>query len=95
MAAKRFTVVSYDISDDKRRRKVMQTLEDFGRRVQYSVFECLLQPAELARLRKRLKPHVRDPQDSIRFYFLGAEDVPRILVLGSGSVTQDPLVYLQ
>ena len=34
------TLVSYDISDDKRRRKVCKILEGYGYRVQYSVFEC-------------------------------------------------------
>ena len=88
-------VISYDIGDDRRRTKIMKALEDFGRRVQYSVFECRLTPAEFAKLRKRLKPHVREPEDSVRIYFLGAEDVGRIQLIGSGSVTEDKAFYLQ
>ncbi|MEW6376162.1 MAG: CRISPR-associated endonuclease Cas2, partial [Thermodesulfobacteriota bacterium] len=38
-----FYVVSYDIPDDQRRIKIAKILEDFGDRVQYSVFECLLE----------------------------------------------------
>jgi len=91
---KLFYVVSYDIGDDRRRRKVMQTLEDFGARVQYSVFECRLEAAQLAELKKRLKPHVRAPADSIRFYPLCAEDVTRIGVMGAGGVKDDPTFYL-
>ena len=37
-----FYLVSYDIPDTKRRTKLAKTLEDFGDRVQYSVFECIL-----------------------------------------------------
>ena len=37
-----YVVVSYDITNDRRRLKVMKTLEGFGERVQYSVFECRL-----------------------------------------------------
>jgi CRISPR/Cas system-associated endoribonuclease Cas2 len=33
-------LISYDVSDDTRRRRVYEALKDFGRRVQYSVFEC-------------------------------------------------------
>ena len=42
-----FVLVCYDIPDDRRRTKVMQTLLDFGRRVQYSVFECDLKAKDL------------------------------------------------
>lgn len=93
--AKQFIVISYDISDDKRRLKTAKTLEDFGKRVQYSVFECRLLPAEFEKLKKRLTPHVREAQDSIRFYFIGAEDVSRIQVLGHGKVTEEKSYFIQ
>jgi len=92
---KQFIVISYDISDNKRRTKAAKTLEDFGTRVQYSVFECRLAPAELEKLKKRLKPFVREAQDTIRYYFIGAEDVNRILVMGAGQVTQEKTYYIQ
>ncbi len=91
---KQFLVVSYDISNDKRRLKVMKTLQDYGARVQYSVFECRLESAQLDRLKRRLQPHVREKQDSIRFYFLSADDVQRIDVLGNGSVTPDRKYFI-
>lgn len=84
-----FTLVSYDISDDKRRLKIMKSLQDFGKRVQYSVFECNLKPVELERLKSRLTPLVKKNEDSIRFYFIGADDVSRIQVIGIGQVTRD------
>lgn len=93
--AKQFIVISYDISDDKRRRNVMKTMEDYGTRVQYSVFECRLQPAELNKLRRLLRRHVHPTEDSIRFYFIGAEDVGRIQMLGRGQVTEDQVFFMQ
>jgi CRISPR-associated protein Cas2 len=92
---KQFILVSYDISDDKRRTKVMKALEDFGKRVQYSVFECRLTPAQIEKLKRRVQPFVRDEDDSVRFYPISADDVGRIQVLGSGAVTPERQYYLQ
>ena len=49
-----FVVVTYDIPNDRRRLKVMKTLEGYGDRVQYSVFECLITNATYGQLRQRL-----------------------------------------
>jgi len=88
-----FLVVSYDIPNDRCRVKVMKTLEGFGTRVQYSVFECRLKAAEIAEMRKKLKKLV-GRQDSVRIYFISADDVSRIEVLGSGEVTIERLLFL-
>jgi CRISPR-associated protein Cas2 len=90
-----FIVISYDISNDKRRLKAMQALQDYGTRVQYSVFECRLQDRQLAKLKRRLRPFVRDAQDSIRFYFISAGDIGRIEVLGRGQVTPEQAFFMQ
>jgi CRISPR-associated endonuclease Cas2 len=51
-------LVSYDIPDDRRRTKLAHTLKDFGQRVQYSVFECLLTADQVAHLElTRLSGH--------------------------------------
>ena len=91
--AKQFVVVSYDIVDDRRRTKVMKTLKGYGEHVQYSVFECRLEANHLAELRKRLKRLVT-PVDSIRLYFIGAEDVSRIEVIGSGVVMAERIFII-
>jgi len=91
---KQFVVISYDISDDKRRLRVMKTLQDFGSRVQYSVFECRLESRQLKRLKQQLRPLTRDAQDSIRFYYLSSDDVLRIEVFGNGFVTPEHNYYL-
>lgn len=77
-------VISYDISDDKRRREVAKIMEGHGYRVQYSVFECDLTIKQLRRLQKRLRPLVKkNEMDSIRFYPLPADAVERIEVMGN------------
>lgn len=50
-----FIVVAYDIIDDKRRNRVAKTMEDYGTRVQYSVFECVLEEEYLTEMVDTLK----------------------------------------
>jgi CRISPR-associated protein Cas2 len=76
-------VISYDISDDKRRRKVAKIMEGYGYRVQYSVFECDLDVKKLQELKKRLQPLVKEKEwESIRFYPLYTECADNVQVLG-------------
>ncbi|MEW5989254.1 MAG: CRISPR-associated endonuclease Cas2 [Chloroflexota bacterium] len=76
-------VVSYDISDNKRRTKIMKIVEGYGYRVQYSVFECDLEANKLAELKKRLRPLVKEELwESVRFYPLYAESAEHAQVLG-------------
>jgi len=86
-------LVSYDITDDKRRTKVAKILEDFGERVQFSVFECELTESQRKQLQKRLKRYVTD-QDSIRYYLLCAACRLKIEIFGKGEVTHDEPYYL-
>ena len=70
-------LVSYDVSTvDKagrrRLRRVAKTCLDYGQRVQNSVFECLIDPAQWATLKQKLLDMFDDEQDSLRFYYLGA-----------------------
>lgn len=77
-----FIVVSYDISDDRRRTRVMNALKDFGRRVQYSVFECDLTAEQYKRLRTRLAGLLDRSEDNLRYYPLCEEDVKKRRVEG-------------
>ena len=63
--------------------------QGFGRRVQYSVFECLLDPAQWAALRARLIEAIDEKYDSLRFYFLGANWRNRVEHIGAKKVA-DP-----
>ncbi|PSH02789.1 MAG: CRISPR-associated endonuclease Cas2 [Acidobacteria bacterium] len=71
-------LVSYDVStrDEagrRRLRRVAKLCEDRGQRVQNSVFECLVDPAQWMVFREALKSAADPEQDSLRFYFLGSE----------------------
>ncbi len=80
-------LVSYDVSTKdeagrRRLRRVARACEDLGQRVQNSVFECLLDPAQWAILRARLVSEADPAQDSLRFYFLGSEWKRRVEHVG-------------
>lgn len=75
-------LVSYDIPNDKRRLAVANALLDFGRRVQYSVFECDIEEAALDQLRHRLRRFVVEDEDSVRLYRICAACQARIESLG-------------
>lgn len=64
-------LVSYDVSNPRRLRKVARILEGFGVRLQYSVFECLLDDTRLAKLKAELQDHLNHDEDQILFVALG------------------------
>jgi len=68
-------LVTYDVSTTekpghRRLRRVAQACEDYGTRVQKSVFECQVGQTEWVRLRDRLLREIKTDEDSLRFYFL-------------------------
>jgi CRISPR-associated protein Cas2 len=90
-----FYLVAYDIPDDQRRTKVAKILEDFGDRVQYSVFEMELdRPGQLDEMQGRLEATVDPQEDSVRIYFLCQGCRAKIALLGQGKVYQDEDVYI-
>lgn len=81
-------VVTYDVRTDdkagqKRLRQVAKLCENCGQRVQFSVFECLVDPAQWTEMRKRLIETVDLDKDSLRFYFLGKHWQRRVEQLGA------------
>ncbi len=89
-----FVVISYDIGSDQRRLKVARTLEDFGERVQYSVFECILQEEDLKRLLQRLQKLIDPAEDSIRIYKICQKCIKEIKILGAGEITREKDLYI-
>ena len=77
-----WVVVSYDIPNDRRRTKVMKTLEGYGHRVQYSVFECEVRPADLEKLKTRLKALIQPEEDDVRIYDLCESCQGKVMMLG-------------
>ncbi|MEG6550685.1 CRISPR-associated endonuclease Cas2 [Desulfocurvibacter africanus] len=81
-------LVSYDVAVSEtggqaRLRKVARTCENYGQRVQFSVFECLVDPAEWAVLKAKLVEAINPEQDSLRFYYLGANWERRVEHVGA------------
>ncbi len=80
-------LVSYDVSisenGQKRLRRVAKACKDYGQRVQYSIFECNVDPAQWATLRQRLIDEINADTDSLRFYFLGSNWKKRIEHVGA------------
>ncbi len=60
------------MSGKKRLRKVAETCLDYGIRAQNSVFECIVDPAQWEELKEQLLSIYKKEEDSLRFYFLGA-----------------------
>ena len=84
-------VVSYDVSTvdpagKRRLRRVAQTCENYGQRVQNSVFECLLRPDEWTKLKAELLKAAKLEQDSLRFYYLGNEWQKRVEHFGTKTI---------
>ena len=64
-------LVCYDIRDDKRLRKVFKTMPNGGDHLQYSDFECQLNPVDLLKLKSELKPIINAAHDQVLFLDLG------------------------
>lgn len=80
-------LVSYDVAQDengaKRLRRIAKTCQNYGQRVQYSVFECLVDPGQWSELRNKLLKQYNPKFDSLRFYFLGANWQRRVEHVGA------------
>ncbi|MBA3017159.1 MAG: CRISPR-associated endonuclease Cas2 [Proteobacteria bacterium] len=83
-----FVLVSYDVATSKdggqrRLRRVAKACLDYGQRVQYSVFECIVDPAQWTFLRQRLVDEIDLKEDSLRFYYLGSNWRHRVEHVGA------------
>lgn len=93
-------LVTYDVSvvtaDGRRRlRQIARACQDYGMRVQNSVFECEVTPAQLTMLKSELTAIYDSDEDSLRFYMLGKKGRQRVEHLGAKPVVdavRDPLI---
>lgn len=70
-------LITYDVNTEdaagrKRLRKIAKECVNYGQRVQCSVFECLLDPAQCKLLQAKLRQLMDPEKDSLRFYYLGS-----------------------
>jgi CRISPR-associated protein Cas2 len=92
-------LVTYDVRTEtkegqKRLRNVAKVCESFGQRVQFSVFECLVDPDQWVRVKSRLIDQIKTDEDSLRFYFLGKNWKTRVEHIGAKTAydPEGPLV---
>ena len=92
-------LVTYDVktmtSEGRRRlRKVAKECQNYGQRVQNSVFECLIDPGQWVELKNKLESIIETKDDSLRYYFLGSNWRRRVEHVGSKAVSdpEGPLI---
>ena len=92
-------LITYDVNTEteagkKRLRKVARQCQNYGQRVQDSVFECLIDAAQLKQLKHRLEKLINPEKDSLRFYYLGDEWRGRVEHIGAkaGIDLEGPLI---
>ena len=76
-------LITYDVNTEnaagrKRLRQISKQCVNYGQRVQNSVFECLLDPAQCIALKQILRSIVDEKRDSLRFYYLGDKYASKI-----------------
>jgi CRISPR-associated protein Cas2 len=81
-------VISYDVKTEdlagrRRLRRIARACQDYGQRVQFSVFECEVSPARWVELKARLLALLDHSVDSLRFYNLGADGKRRVEHVGA------------
>ena len=93
-------LITYDVGTTtqagrRRLRRVARACLDYGQRVQNSVFECEVDPAQWVELRARLIGEILIKEDSLRFYRLGSEGRRRVEHVGAKPVTdlEGPLLF--
>ena len=93
-------LITYDVNTEdakgsKRLRKVAKICVNYGQRVQNSVFECLLTPAELCIVKNQLLSAMDDTKDSLRIYNLGNNYKTRIEHYGAKQTysPEEPMIF--
>jgi len=81
-------LITYDVKTEtdagkSRLRRVSKKCQDYGQRVQNSVFECLIDPAQLKELQNKLLKIIDPEVDSLRFYYLGNNWKDRVEHIGA------------
>jgi CRISPR-associated protein Cas2 len=84
-----FTVIAFDVADDKRRRRLVNVLESFGVRAQESVFEAWLTERERNKLLYQANKQIKADRDRLVIYVLPPSDFADIVSLGLGKVAED------
>ena len=89
-----YDVDTRDSAGQQRLRKIARACVDYGQRVQCSVFECLLEPAQCKRLKAKLLSLMDSEKDSLRFYYLGNKYESKIEHFGckNSYLPEEPMI---
>ena len=92
-------LITYDVSTEtpegrKRLRKIAKACQNYGQRVQNSVFECLLDAAQCRKLQAHLCAIMDMKSDSLRFYYLGNQYEKKVEHFGAKNtyMPEDPMI---
>ena len=88
------TVVAYDITDPKRLARVAKVCEDYGVRVQYSIFECRLDEDEFTDFWLELLEEIDDDEDRMVAYKIDARCAKETLTAGTMVCSEKAVCYL-
>ena len=88
------TLVAYDIADQKRLARVAKTCEDYGVRVQYSMFECRLEEDEFTDFWLKLLEEINDDEDRLVAYKIDARSAKETLTAGTMVCSEKVVCYL-
>lgn len=83
-----FVLITYDVNTEtdkgkKRLHQVSKHCQNYGQRVQNSVFECVIDPALFKQMQERLEEIIDPSKDSLRYYFLGDNWQGRVVHVGA------------
>jgi len=93
MLDEKLFVISYDISEDRRRTRLHKILKSYGQWMQYSLFECRLTDTQQARMWNRLHQLIKPEVDSIRLYHLCEGCARRVERIGGEKPQDEPLFF--
>lgn len=83
-------IVTYDICDDKRLKKVFKEMRNFGDHLQYSVFDCVLSEKDLVVMRDKLRKLIDASEDQVLIIRLGPSDGTAVHAIDSLGVPHQP-----
>lgn len=93
-AKEMLTLVAYDISNNRRLARVAKVCEDYGVRVQYSVFECHLEEAEFRTFWERLLAEIKEEEDRLVAYKIDARSAKETMTAGTMVCSERVVCYL-
>lgn len=74
-----FCVVAYDVSDDRRRNRIVKILEKYGVRVNYSVYECMFTPLRFQKIQQAIFQKIDQKEDVVIYYPICVDCYTRIV----------------